>query len=174
VSHLAVLHLLSPFRKPASSVSSASTGSAMSSPSSPLSDGLFPSTSSSRHIVMYIDILPDGSPDRTESGRSSSPWSDNGDVIRASDHPRRLQSINPTISFTSLSPLVAHSRFTVYSEDLILHAETVPLAAVVDHAPHAGLLYTTKLVPKYWQVLLDSPGAWKPLVFPFHGLRHIL
>ncbi|KAF7335689.1 TEA domain-containing protein [Mycena venus] len=100
------------------SSSSGSNDSGPSSPISPLEDGLF-GASSSHSTVIYIDILPAGSPDRTRIGSSPSPWPDAGDVIHASDHPRRIESINPTVSFTAPSPVVAHSRFTVYSEDLI-------------------------------------------------------
>ncbi|KAJ6496109.1 hypothetical protein C8R45DRAFT_985050 [Mycena sanguinolenta] len=161
-----LLDLLSPFRKPVYPASSASTDSALNSPISSSGDGFFPSASSSRHTVIYIDILPEGSPDSVRTGTSPSSWSDDGEVIHASDHPRRLKSINPTISFTAPSPIVAHSRFTVYSEDLILHAETVPLGLVMDH-PHQwpGFLYCAQLVPKYWKVIVDSPDPTRFTIF---------
>ncbi|KAJ7664638.1 hypothetical protein DFH06DRAFT_1188268 [Mycena polygramma] len=150
-----LLQLLSPFRRPG----------ALNSPISSLGGGLFPSTSSG-HTVMYIDILPQGSPDQTRRRDCSSPWSDTGDVIHAADHPRRLQDINPTVSFTSAAPIIAHSRFTVYSEDLILHAETVPLVLQMDRVPQSsGFLYSTRLVPKYWQTVLDSPDPTRFTIF---------
>jgi hypothetical protein len=115
---------------------------------------------------MHIDILPERSPDMVRNESSSLPCSDTGDVIHASDYPRRLGSINPTVSFTSPSRIVAHTRFTVYSEDLILHTENVPLLLLAGHpSQSSGFIYTTKLVPKYWQVLLDSPGAGIHYVF---------
>ncbi|KAJ6523261.1 hypothetical protein DFH09DRAFT_1190690 [Mycena vulgaris] len=149
-----LLHLLYPFREPEYP---GYADSALNSPVSPLEDSLFPSTSS-RHTIMYIDILPAGSPDEIQSTTHPSPWSDAGHVVRASDHPRSLRSINPTVSFTSRSPIVSHSRFTVYSEELILHAETVPLQLVPQHVPDdERFLYSTPLVPRYWKVILDSP-----------------
>ncbi|KAJ7142280.1 hypothetical protein C8R44DRAFT_760458 [Mycena epipterygia] len=149
-----LLHLLSPFREPAYPGSAASADSALSSP---VSEDFFSGTAAVRHTVIYIDIVPEGCPDPAGS-TTSSPWSDSEEVVRASDHPRRLGAINPTVSFTSPSPIVAYSRFTVYSEELILHAETVPLVPVPDHTSRAvGFLYSTRLVPKYWKVILDSP-----------------
>ncbi|KAJ7173177.1 hypothetical protein C8R46DRAFT_1082157 [Mycena filopes] len=161
-----LLDLLSPFRKPAYAESSGSVDSALSSPiSSSGEHGLFASAAP-RHTVMYIDLLPD---ERVRGGSEesdSSPWSDTGDVVRASAQPRRLESINPTISFTSPARIAvaAHSRFTVYSESLILHAETVPLVPLInDDAP--GFLYSTSLVPKYWKVILDSPDPTRFTIF---------
>ncbi|KAJ7469218.1 hypothetical protein FB451DRAFT_1256094 [Mycena latifolia] len=162
-----LLHLLSPFGEPAYPDPAASGDSALSSPVSPLSgDSMFPGLSSSRHTVMYIDILPTGAPHDVRPSSKPSPWSDSGDIVRASDHPRSITSINPVVSFTSRSPLVAHSRFTVYSEDLILHAETVPLTLLPQQAPQSSdFLYSTRMVPKYWQVILDSPDPTRFTIF---------
>ncbi|KAJ7469184.1 hypothetical protein FB451DRAFT_1255991 [Mycena latifolia] len=161
-----LLHLLTPFGEPAYPDSAASGNSVLSSPVSPLSgDSMCHDLSSSRHTVMYIDILPTGAPDDRRSCKPS-PWSDSGDIVRASDHPRSIASINPVMSFTSRSPLVAHSRFTVYSEDLILHAETVPLTLLPQQAPRSSdSLYSTRMVPKYWQVILDSPDPTRFTIF---------
>ncbi|KAJ7724575.1 hypothetical protein DFH07DRAFT_1067010 [Mycena maculata] len=156
-----LMHLLSPFRHPAYPDSG---DSGPNSPVSPLvEEGLFP-TLSSRHTVMYIDIIPEGLPDQADSAKYYSPWSDNGEIIHASNHPRHLRSINPTVSFTSGVSLVAHSQFTVYSEDLILHAETVPLLLLKEKAP-GGFLYSTRLVPKYWKTILDSPDPTRFTIF---------
>ncbi|KAJ7643445.1 hypothetical protein DFH06DRAFT_1213233 [Mycena polygramma] len=153
-----LLQLLSPFRRPGYSASNASADSALSS-------SIITRTSSG-HTVIYIDILPQGSPDQTRCRNCSSPWSDTGDVIHAADYPRRLQDINPTVSFTSAMPTIAHSRFTVYSEDLILHAETVPLVLQMDRIPQSsGFLYSTRLIPKYWQTILDSPDPIQFTIF---------
>jgi transcriptional enhancer factor len=123
-------------------------------------DGFSPSPSSSGHAVMYIDILPEGSPEPSLGTGSSLPWADT-DTVRASDYPRPLKSSNPTVSFTSSVPIIAQSRFTVYSEDLILHAETIPLVPVLNHnSDGSGLLYSTPLVPQYWAVILESPGTY--------------
>ncbi|KAJ7803387.1 hypothetical protein B0H13DRAFT_2493948 [Mycena leptocephala] len=161
-----LLHLLSPFRSPAPSAHSASADGTVHRLTPPVDGGLLPGSLSPSHVVMYIDILPQGSPERSRPGSSSSAWSDAGDVVRASEHPRPLESINPTICFTSTSSMVAHSRFTVYSEDLILHAETVPLLPLEAQAPQtSGVLYSTLLVPKYWKVILDSPDPTRFTIF---------
>ncbi|KAJ7849161.1 hypothetical protein B0H13DRAFT_1906370 [Mycena leptocephala] len=67
-----LLQFLSPLRKPPSSGSFASTDSVLSSPTLPVGDELFSNRSSSRHTVMYIDILPERSPDIIHSESSSS------------------------------------------------------------------------------------------------------
>jgi hypothetical protein len=162
--HLSVLHLLSPFRRPEYS-GSGSPDSTLYSPMSSAGDDFSPSPSSTDHTVMYIDILPEGSPEPSPS--SSSPWAATGNIFRTPDYPRPLRFISPTVSFMSLVPIVAQSRFTVYSEDLILHAETVPLVRVLHHAPGgSGLLYSTPLVPRFWAVILESPGTYpRPIYF---------
>ncbi|KAK7055782.1 TEA domain-containing protein [Favolaschia claudopus] len=162
-----LLQLLSPFRKPDGSGSSASTDSALSSPISPTGDGFFSGPSTSRDVTIYIDILPEGAPDRHRAP-TSSPWSEAGDIVHVSDHPRRLEIINPTISFTAPSPVAAYSRFTVCAEaeDILLHAENVPLVLVTDESPQpAGFLYSTQLVPNYWRVIVDSPDPTRFTIF---------
>ncbi|KAJ6488887.1 hypothetical protein C8R45DRAFT_248795 [Mycena sanguinolenta] len=160
-----LLDILSPFRKPAHHASSGCTDSAPSSPISSAEE-VFPDASTLPHTIIYIDILPEGSPDRMCSVTRPSPWSNDGDIIHPSDHPRPLKSIKPTISFTAPSPIIANSRFTVYSEDLILHAETVPLGLVLDQPHHrSGFLYSAQLVPKYWKVILDSPDPTRFTIF---------
>ncbi|KAJ7644877.1 hypothetical protein FB45DRAFT_300433 [Roridomyces roridus] len=139
-------HLLSPFREPAAA--------------SPSPEDLYKSPPS-RHTIIYIDILPEGS---VERATSPSPWSDDGDVIRASTHPRRVHEINPTVSFTSCTPLRAHSQFTVYSEDLILHAESVPLELTGKQAD-GSFIYSTVLVPQYWPTILKSPDPSRFTIF---------
>ncbi|KAJ7766201.1 hypothetical protein B0H16DRAFT_387998 [Mycena metata] len=146
-----LLHLLSPFRQPAYSDSSASSDSSCTSPVSPLTDGQ--SFHNPRHTVVYIDILPEGVAD---GARETTPptWLDK-DVVHASDHPRRLASIKPTVTFMSPVPVAGQSQFTVYSDDRIIHTENVPLTPV-DNPSVTGFLYSTPLVPEYWKVILQS------------------
>ncbi|KAF7375334.1 TEA domain-containing protein [Mycena sanguinolenta] len=116
---------------------------------------------SSHHIVIYVDILPEESSHRMHRGNNSSSWPEDGGVLHISEHPRDLRFINPTISFSAASPIVANSRFTVYSGDLILHAETLPLQLVTGGPHHRSVfLYSVQLVPKYWKVILDSRGTY--------------
>ncbi|KAJ7183920.1 hypothetical protein C8R46DRAFT_520862 [Mycena filopes] len=153
-----LLHLLSPFRQPPaypdSSASSASDSSC-NSPVSPVVGGS--SFGAPRHTVMYIDILPEGAADGgSGKGASASPmWLDGGDVVHASDHPRRLGSINPIVTFMSPGPVVAQSRFTVYSDERVVHTESTVLTPVTD-ASVPGLLYSTPLVPEYWKAISHS------------------
>lgn len=155
---ITVLHLLSPFRQPAYSGSSASSGSSCNSPVSPFFGGqAFPSASTARHVVIYIDILPEGSPEVV--GKASPPVAlDVGDIVHASDRPRHLKSINPTVTFMSQTSVAAESRFTVYSGDRALHAETT-LLSPVEEAPVQGFLYSTTLVPEYWKLISESTGT---------------
>ncbi|KAF7341714.1 TEA domain-containing protein [Mycena sanguinolenta] len=138
-----LLDLLSPFRKPVYRAPS-QCDSTLSSPIS--SAGFFPSTSAPTHTIIYIDILPEGSPDKTRSGTSPSPWSDDGEVIHVSDYPRRLKSINPTTSYSTPK----RSRWGL----------------VLDQ-PHqrSRFLYSAQLVPKYWKVILDSPDPTRFTIF---------
>ncbi|KAJ7769763.1 hypothetical protein B0H14DRAFT_2967263 [Mycena olivaceomarginata] len=160
-----LLRLLSPFRKPLCSASPASVDNFLNSSISPLGDELSPTTPSSRHTVICIDILPKGSTDRSHSPIPL-PWADAEDVIYASDHPRRLESINPTVAFTASRPVSAYSRFTVYSEDLFLHCETVPLLLLRDPIDQSSsFLYSTQLVPKWWNVIVDSPDPTRFVIF---------
>jgi hypothetical protein len=49
----------------------------------------------------------------------------------------------------------------VYSEDLFLHCETVPLLLLRDPIDQSSsFLYSTQLVPKWWNVIVDSPGTY--------------
>jgi len=151
-----LLHLLSPFRQPAYSESSASSDGSCNSPVTPLSGGQsFPNTPCARHTVVYIDILPEDEGASDPAEKTSPMWLDSEDVIHASDRPRHLNSINPTVTFVSQGPVVAQSRFTVYSEDRVRHTETAPLTPVAN-APVAGFLYSTTLVPEYWKVISES------------------
>ncbi|KAJ6615771.1 hypothetical protein B0H10DRAFT_47716 [Mycena sp. CBHHK59/15] len=154
-----LLDLLSPCRQPTYPESSASSDSSLaSSPVSPLMDQrMLSGTSSLRPTVMYIGILPEGAPD--QESLSKPPSRSNGEnVMHASEHPRRLGSINPSVTFVSQQPIVARSRFTVYSEDLILHDETAPLVLLMDPIPQdSGFLYSTTLVPEYWKIISRSP-----------------
>ncbi|CAK5272505.1 unnamed protein product [Mycena citricolor] len=141
-----LLHLLFPFRD--------SDGGAGEMPAP---------TSSNSHIpseTICIDLVPPGSVYGQQ--RTASAWADSPDVIRVSDMPRRITSINPLVSFSSPTPIAAHSRFTVYAEDAIVHAETVPLEFLPVHDPRTSaedeplFVYTARLIPKYWSSIAQS------------------
>ncbi|KAJ7624069.1 hypothetical protein DFH06DRAFT_1142624 [Mycena polygramma] len=135
-----LLNLLSPIRKTAPSPSTSRRIAETS---------YKPSVS---RTVVAIEILP------PRSTYDQSPWASVGDVIYPADHPRPLESINPTVAFISPSLIMSYSLFRVYSGGLIIHAETASLELEMDGAPQtSGFLYHTTLVPKYWQKILDSP-----------------
>ncbi|KAF7360670.1 TEA domain-containing protein [Mycena venus] len=154
-----LLDLLCPFRNSPFSASSEGVDSTLNSPISPH----FPTCP---HTIIYIDILPNGSTSGAHSSRNPSPCSDSWNIIYASNHPRRLESINPTVCFAASSLVYAYSRFTVYSEELILHTETVPLMPTVDGASQAShILYSAHLIPKSWKVIVDSPDPTRFTIF---------
>ncbi|KAJ6558823.1 hypothetical protein DFH09DRAFT_1162584 [Mycena vulgaris] len=158
-----LLRLLSPFRTP---IDDDSDESPLHSPISPIpADSLLSTTSSARHSIIYINILASGFPHETWSTTDDSSWADGGEIVHASDHPRSLGSINPTVAFKSRLPLIAHSRFRVYSEGLVLHSETVPLARLPQPPNVSAVLYSTQLVPKYWKVILHSPDPTRFTIF---------
>ncbi|KAF7347431.1 TEA domain-containing protein [Mycena venus] len=145
--------------------SSASSDSPCNSPIPPLMDPRASPCSS--HTVIYIDILPEDSPDDFSHITAPLPWPTGGDVIHVSDRPRRLRSIDPTVTFVSQAPIIAQSRFTVYSEDMVLHSETAPLVAVVPPSGHhvSGFLCSTALVPEYWKVISESPDPTRFAIY---------
>ncbi|KAF9468360.1 hypothetical protein BDZ94DRAFT_782548 [Collybia nuda] len=109
--------------------------------------------------VIHIDLLPDAptgpysvSPDQP------SPF-DGSDIIEASQKPRRLDSIDPTITFVSRSPISAQSYFIVKLAGMSVFSETTLLTPAGPAPRDAGgaLLFSTKLVPGWWDKILDSP-----------------
>ncbi|KAJ7792986.1 hypothetical protein B0H14DRAFT_2928523 [Mycena olivaceomarginata] len=161
--------MICPFPKPPPySASSVATNNPTGSIVPPPEEWFHPDTLSLRNTIIYIDILPEGQHERSVRGITSPPWPDveDGTVIHASNRPRRLKSISPTVSFTAPSPLIAHSRFTVCTGDMVLHTETAPLVLVVDRGLQPpAFLYSTQLVPKYWNVIVDSPDTTRFTIF---------
>lgn len=121
---------------------------------SPLSDL---SVSTASHLVIFIDILPDGYPQSSED--SPRPWWESHNVIHVSSYPRRLDCIDPTVAFAAHLPILATSRFTVCSDDTA-HIETSPLTLIDAPLPDPAFLYRTALVPASWRTILESPGVF--------------
>ncbi|KAJ7734993.1 hypothetical protein B0H16DRAFT_1731501 [Mycena metata] len=70
--------------------------------------------------------------------------------------------MTPTTTFLSPYPTIADSWSAVVLEEQIIHAQTVPLILIPDvPAGGTGFLYSTSLVPDYWQTILDSPDPSK-------------
>jgi transcriptional enhancer factor len=121
----------------------------------------------SSRTVIHIDFLPD------EAGpldslfdlqlfpafdKSSTMPSD--DVVRVSQHPRPLRSIDPTVTFLSDSPISAKSTFAVLSSGMTVFSETTILtpAGTVPDGGNGRLLYSTTLVPGFWHKISTSSG----------------
>ncbi|KAF7328451.1 TEA domain-containing protein [Mycena sanguinolenta] len=116
-----------------------------------------PSISSVRHTAVHINILPQGATE-AESNHL-------GMEAEVSVRPPcRISSINPTVAFSSSSLLEAESRSAVYVAGRIVHTETTLLTLVASgHSP--GFIYSTTLVPKYWEVISESSD---PTQFTVH------
>jgi transcriptional enhancer factor len=143
--------------------SSSDTSSLPPTPTEPTMDI---SRKSSRTVI-HIDFLPD------EAGpldslfdlqlfpafdKSSTMPSD--DVVRVSQHPRPLRSIDPTVTFLSDSPISAKSTFAVLSSGMTVFSETTILtpAGTVPDGGNGRLLYSTTLVPGFWHKISTSSG----------------
>ncbi|KAJ7868704.1 hypothetical protein B0H13DRAFT_1896962 [Mycena leptocephala] len=113
------------------------------------------------HLFIFIDIIPEGSPIQAYES-SSQPWSERENVVHISRHPRRLSSINPTVTFVAPSPLLAQSRFAVCTDDGTVHTESGLLTTTNDntHTQNAGgCFHSAQLVPSYWKNIVNSPGT---------------
>ncbi|KAF7373024.1 TEA domain-containing protein [Mycena sanguinolenta] len=107
-----------------------------------------PNISSVRHTAVRINILPKGA---TEA-------ESNHLVMEAEVSvrpPCRISSINPTVAFSSSSLIEAESRSAIYVAGRIVHIETTPLTLVAS-GRSPGFIYSTTLVPKYWEVISKS------------------
>jgi transcriptional enhancer factor len=124
------------------------------------------------NTIVYIDVVTDPSPSPIASHRSWTPskealaeereWSDRGfKVARASQHPRHISQIEPTITFMSPTPISAHSHFTVHADNAMVFSETTSLQvtdASSSSTTDGSLLYKTLLVPGFWESIVHSPG----------------
>ncbi|KAF8805239.1 hypothetical protein BYT27DRAFT_7192967 [Phlegmacium glaucopus] len=115
--------------------------------------------------IVYIDLLrPDSSisvnspsPGQTAEERS---WIDRGyKIVRATQHPRYLRDIDPTITFLSHSITDARSYFTVHSGDTLIFSESTTLEPLDAISNVDGILYKTSLVPGLWDTIAQSSDA---------------
>lgn len=129
-----------------------------------------PSTDFSKkpsRTVIHIDLLPEDASylDSSSVDPHPSPVFENcpspvyDDVVRVSPHPRPLRSIDPTVTFLADSPISAKSTFTVMSCGMTVFSETIPLvpAGPAPNATDNALLYSTTMVPGFWQTIAKSP-----------------
>lgn len=111
--------------------------------------------------IIYIDLLPEHAP--TGSGETLPPVSSSSDenVIRASQQPRHIRDINPTVTLLAPSPMVAKNHFIVRSRSGVVHSEVTEMT-LVGPAPGGArneLLYSSELVPAFWNEICKSSGA---------------
>ncbi|KAF7373036.1 TEA domain-containing protein [Mycena sanguinolenta] len=123
----------------------------------PPSHRTFAKGSSIRHTAVHVNILSEGA---TEA-ESNHMWMEAEVSVRPA---RRLSSINPAVAFSSPALIEAESRSTVYVADRIVHTETTPLALVGSGQP-PGFIYSTKLVPKYWEVISKNSDPTRFTVY---------
>ncbi|KAG0694437.1 hypothetical protein DFH29DRAFT_815357 [Suillus ampliporus] len=118
---------------------------------------------------VYIDILPESSSfsssssSRSRAPPSSSYKSPQGVAAShpSSNTPRRMRDIDPTVTFVSPSPVVGKSSYIVLLDGAPIHSEDTKLECVGPYFTGSSgdgpLLYSTALVPKYWETLCKSP-----------------
>jgi len=84
-------------------------------------------------------------------------------IVRATNYPRHLRDIDPTITFVSRSLSNAQSYFTVHLADHLIFSESTTLEVVDPDDPSTsnvdGILYKTLLVPGFWNTICQSPDA---------------
>ncbi|KAG2148645.1 uncharacterized protein EDB93DRAFT_1043789, partial [Suillus bovinus] len=120
---------------------------------------------------VYIDILPE----------SNSRWSSSSSYSRnlsslykshrsgialhpSSNTPRRIRDIDPTVTFISTSVVIAKSSYIVLLDGAPIHSEDTKLECIGPYLTDSAnpsddglLLYSTALVPRYWEFLCKSP-----------------
>ncbi|KAL0572393.1 hypothetical protein V5O48_009571 [Marasmius crinis-equi] len=180
-------HLLSPCRKGATSATSKNfqynslqryglsaespSSSDNSAPNSPVSETSDPTWRQSLPSpVMYICLLPENSYDSRLSSEDSSSISS----IGAETRPRSIHHIDPTLTFTSYSPLdpSARSLFEVYhSQKQLVHREECPLqSSQLSGADEEGrYLYSTSLIPGFWDAICNVTGRRSSLALSKQG-----
>jgi transcriptional enhancer factor len=136
------------------------------------------------NTVVYIDVVTDPWLSPIPSERFWTPskealaeersWSERGfKVARASQYPRHITEIEPTITFTSPTAISAQSHFTVHTAEGIVFSEITPLEAF-GSSPASGteesLLYKTLLVPGFWETIVHSAGIYWTSFFLFTSI----
>ncbi|KAH7929559.1 hypothetical protein BV22DRAFT_1029416 [Leucogyrophana mollusca] len=162
-----------------SSSSSSSADSPVSPPDySPLMPSIKPSIKSQApanpRTVVHIDILPTSttwmnqSPSAGRSSHSAPKSPSHSHLASSSSHPsnspRLIRNIDPTVTFVSQSTMTAKSSYIVLLDGAPIHSEDTRLQCVGPYVPPSGmpnasdssLLYSTTLVPKFWETLCNS------------------
>ncbi|KAI0262186.1 hypothetical protein BC834DRAFT_972191 [Gloeopeniophorella convolvens] len=79
-----------------------------------------------------------------------------------SPKPRPLRAIDPTVTFTSPSFVVAKSSCAVYFDGARIHSDDTDVVCATTKDESGMFLYRTTLVPQYWDRLCQShePGRY--------------
>ncbi|KAF6761115.1 hypothetical protein DFP72DRAFT_880124 [Ephemerocybe angulata] len=116
--------------------------------------------------VAYIELLStsDITVPKEEAKEDESKWETRGiKVVRLSTQARHISNIDPTITFTSPTPISETSVlsiFSVYYDDVLVHSEDSFLVFCGLLAPDTGpRLYSTRLLPEYWSKLCGMPDV---------------
>ncbi|KAJ3837188.1 hypothetical protein F5878DRAFT_227617 [Lentinula raphanica] len=134
---------------------SRSTAGSSSVPTSPTSQE---SVFTNSPDVLFIDLVPEVGP----SSVGSHKYSPDFDITNSLDAisscgPRRIKEIKPSLAFTSSTDVsTAHSAFRIYCANGTFDDQSF-LTAVDSHAPASASVYTCDLVPRYWNMICDSP-----------------
>ena len=121
------------------------------------------------NTIVYIDLLRPNSinvdssmtswlsPSQMAEERS---WVERGyKTVRATQYPRHLCDIDPTITLLSHAMTNARSYFTVHSDDRLIFSESTTLEPVDPMISNVdGILYKTSLVPGLWDTISQSSG----------------
>lgn len=149
---LAVMSLLSPCPRETAPVHNIG----LSSDTSSITDHPMPRT------IVCIDIIPNDTNACSSSSTSDSlmtmgyPYGQS-DIVRPSPYPRDLRTIDPKVTLRSPCTIEARSFFNVFLDDSSVHREESPLVPLDFHS-EASFLYTTALVPMYWDIIATSEG----------------
>jgi len=126
---------------------------------------------SDNRTPVYIDILPEANSfSSSSSSRSRVPPSSSYKPPQgvatsqpSSNSPRRMRDIDPTVTFVSPSTVIGKSSYIVLLDGAPIHSEDTKLECVGPYFTGSSgdgpLLYSTALVPKYWETLCKSPGT---------------
>lgn len=124
---------------------------------------------SDNRTPVYIDILPEANSfSSSSSSRSRVPPSSSYKPPQgvatsqpSSNSPRRMRDIDPTVTFVSPSTVIGKSSYIVLLDGAPIHSEDTKLECVGPYFTGSSgdgpLLYSTALVPKYWETLCKSP-----------------
>ncbi|KIY67191.1 hypothetical protein CYLTODRAFT_422745 [Cylindrobasidium torrendii FP15055 ss-10] len=119
------------------------------------------------HTTYSVDILPqDGSQTPPLSGTRLS----TAGSVRLFDYARRIHDIDPTLTFLSHQPISASCIFRVSSGNQFVFGEITALSVremppSVEGDANGRYLYSTPLVPGYWDAICNSPDPTQFIIY---------